>query len=620
MLEPFIIYENNKYIIENFPHLENDIPIISCINGNDNLIYNLYCDFIYKHKKISKIKINNNIDCIYYKNINDNLIFLNCYNKNINNKLNFITYLLSNIFIYKVDNILDNSSLDIIYHFFDFLPSIINKYKKNNLKLLILINNFKNKKIKDHNAYFINIINDWSNSIDKQIFIEYMNIIPIVILQQKNNNILEIKDKTFIIKNNSYTDTFKKIHDICTNNTEKNNYFTHKDKLINLINLINIDNIFTYSNKYIKIYPLIDISYIDNIDGSIDNYYIYTDRLEKINKLKKYTYEVKFKEISNEVKFEFFKTDFDELYKIVNEFKFLNKKKAEDNISIYVDEFNNKFSSLNKDMLSDGFYNIFMEKRKSLDIILDTVDLHIKNKYISIIYHEFIIISKQKKIIKDLNNSIIENIISLINKYDITQTYYDKFEEFINCFSNDSNFEELENIDLIIFNIKNKINNDINDILNANNKKFYLNITDFSINNDHLFCFNIKKYIKDPPDDFKQIIEISIESFFTKLGLLNCTININNFNYIKIITFNILDDFYYMTKYFYDDYFLDFILLFIDKQSKYLIINNYCLQFNYDFLSKKIDKNRFLSINKLIKEKFINKLLDYLYDKNLKCI
>ena len=392
-------------------------------------------------------------------------------------------------------------------------------------------------------------------------------------------------------------------------------------------------NIKSYIKLNINIYPYIDKEIIKEVDGTLLFYNRYIERLNLINELKVKVYELT--DISDENKKKYFDKEFNKFYKIVNDCKNFNKRKAESIIKEHLDElyifFDNYIKNYN-DIVDinfiDNLLSLYKEKQNDIEVILNTLDLQVKNIYVREINENYINLKNIKSDIEEADNDKNKLIKLLIKNYDISDTYYNKFEIFLQNINNNSDFVILENIDNIVLNIHEEIVNDIQNILDINNsnividkKLYFFHTTKVQLlewKKTYRCDIKIEDYIteKNIPEDFVSIIKGNINSLFDKLGLLNSTLNSNNFEYINIIKFKSFDKINYMTLNFYEYFFLDFINTFIDN-NKFVILDNYSLGINNNILKNKINNENKLYYHNIIKDKFNLTLLEFLLYNNL---
>ena len=669
----FLKINNDKLYIDQIPNAI--YPIISSIgvlgDGKSTLL-NIYCEWIYNKFKInnkpimpfisqqSNDYVTNGIDFFEIKN---QCLLLDCQgmlskNTKYDNYISIISYLLSNIIILTVRQKLDLQVLNNLIGFFSFLIHIPNEYKRlDKPKLILRIKDFNNvKKLKLNPNYLNELLSNFLQKNNDQyddiketlkltfdIYIIY-TCTPIDNSMYENED-LDIYSNIFPYTNESFINACENIYNISKECLNYNNNLLKDEQILrNLINIlldkneINFSKLNFYSNyikkillKYlddkILIEPYIDKTILDKIDGSNNYCKLYNDRLLLLDDLKNDTYNLYFYFVSMNLKDDIFKESFDNLYIIIFLCKKNNIKKSKEIFKIFLEEKKNIILEYIENNDIDNY------NKEIIDIFnfIKILDNNIFTEYNNLINFEYLEVTKlinQANTLNELHYSLIYN---LIEKYNIQNQYFYKIDEFIDNINN--NYFKLNNINFIIDNIKNNINNDIQNIINSNNKKYYVytdNDHNYIIKDDKQLEFIYEELIID--DSYLNIIiKDSIHTKLNKTGFLNNTLNTDNFSYINFVKykFNTIEESFLMTQIFYDDIFSNFMAWFLentfeDNRDVYykLIQNNNeyenvkFIHESFDNFDKYISKYRKLQFNQVINNKFYEFLLYYFPPKD----
>jgi len=601
MSSSFIKITDQLNIID-IPTIKNNIPVISCIgtsrDGKSTLL-NIYCEWLlskYNIKNKPKMPflseqsddaITNGID--FYK-IENKCLLLDCQGMQLENAkydhyLALITYLISNVIILTVRQRLDLQVLNNLLGIFSFLSEIPEEFRRTDKpKLIIRIKDFQNiKALKENSNYLDELINKWLEKTDdqydqiKEAFKITFDIFPIVTLTPKydnEDNEFDIYSETFNFENPSFKNACDKIFEL-SQNCNISYLLNDNKKFKNLINKLkenkeidfrkldlyhNITNVelLKYLNSHINIEPFIDKTIINEANGCSTYYNAYNKRLKLLNELKNYTYNVKFKNVPLNIKDEIFKETFDNLYKIMDECKEKNEKIAEElvesNLIKYRDVIKEPIENNNLKQYNIELNNMY----KYFNILDDIVNI----KYTNLLKLEFSEVQKLLSKANELNAQQIKLINNLIDKYDVSNQYINKLNEYIDNIKD--NYSGLNDINNIKYFIEENIEKDIQIIITLNNKKHYVYT---QINNDQGTMPNIYSIKDDKILEFKYdiiidkkfplIIKKKILSTFNKIGILNSTVNSKEFQYIQFLSykFGSLEP-YIMTTEFYNYVFL----------------------------------------------------------------
>lgn len=691
----FIIIDNDNLVIDNIPNISEDVPVISCIgtsrDGKSTLL-NIYSKWLYETSNIHKLinpflaqqsddAVTNGIDYYYIK---DRCLLFDCQGMQLNSAkydhyLSLIIYFISNVIILTVRQRLDLQVLNNLLSIFGFLSEIPEKYRRNDKpKLIIRIKDFQNiKMLRENKNYLDELVKKWLEKTNdqydkiKDAFKITFDIYPIITLTPKyEGDEIDINDKNFMLLNPTFVDACIKINylskeyitcDMLKNKCMMVNFIESlkKNKEIDFRKLdlyYNITNVelLKYLNNNIKIEPYIDKTVIDLMDGSLKSYNIIKERRNELLKLEDYTYNVKFKDIPNEIKNEIFEETFREFQEFINICRIKNSvaafNKIYKDITIFSDEIVYDKEDYNDKML---------ELKKKLE----SIDKSLSEK---ILYS----LKKDKIKFNDILNQVDKKneqqellISNLIKLYDVRDNYMIKLEEIIEEITCDSCFIVYSNTLNIIKRIEDKILADIQILLNDNNN-FYeiktinsniiydlkngynLNI-DYEIENTTKVLFPEKymmrieqygnifsstldvqsilyknldqKVLMMKIADFEDVVKNKIFLKMKKIGLLNESLKIDQYPYIKFVwyKFNNLECFR-MTKEFYDDVFSK--LIYDEYTMEVNEINN-CIYINHiinDIFSSRISENNHKKYMEIIENNFMLRIVDYMIKNDIK--
>jgi hypothetical protein len=679
-------------ILKNIPVLNNDIPVISCIGTSrdgKSTFLNLYSNWLLQKNneniipfepfiaKQSDEAVTNGID---YFHINNKCILFDCQGMQLQNAkydhyLTLITYLVSNVIILTVRQRLDLQVLNNLLSVFSFLSEIPQEFRRTDKPILIIrIKDFQNiRQLRTDENYLTDLVDKWLEKSNdqydqiKEVFKATFDIRPIVTLSPKyddineEDQILDIYSNTFAEKNPSFIKACEKIHEL-SKNFKPCDLLKHNkmEKLVDqlkgnskidfrkldLYHNITATELLEYGKDVIRQGDYIDKTIIDSMDGSNDSYDLYQERKQLINKLYADTYDVKFKDVPKGLKDERFKTDFDELYGIVETCKTKNIKLAKKIIEPYWDTFNKKFTDIPFTGLINGFVNLFTDKKKVFFNKLKLVDKNIHPKYKKMLKNEQIDLEKKQTEIIKLNKELLQNSDSLVDEYNI-----DKQIEFYTkkaIKSTNHNELSLPNLVGVCINI---IIDKLNEIYKENNKVYHLNKNKEIIHStknynidaifnekSHYIWYNEKYTINF--NDFSNYNRLKyryrtkfveycsniMNIHLTSFGFLG-HIRFDYLNYLNFISFSFFGITYSMTETFFNDKFNDLLNSFVEE-NPYLILNN---SNNDNDNNKKItiDRTNIDSricngvgskptlVHNMIINKFMDKLMMFCFQNNI---
>jgi len=454
------------------PVINEKIPVISAIGTSrdgKSTSLNLYANWVI-NKHLDKTKqiepfepfnamqtddvVTNGID---YYIIPNKCMLIDCQGMQLQDAkydhyLMLITYLMSNIIILTVRERLDLQVLNNCLPVFSFLNEIPPEYKRSNNDkptLLIRIKDFQNsKQLNSDKDYLIKLVNKWlekSNDQYDQIKEAFRNAFNIDIIATKyptmdENDEVNIHDANFLTNNKSFFDYCKKLDELTKGYSAPKILKTDGglDKLIeslrtnkkidwkklDLYHQITENELRKYLQEEITNDKILnDETIISKMDGSFEASKLHIARLNLINSIKYNLYQVKFKDITQSIKDEVFKTTFDNFIKIYTDAKNKNELLAENIIKPHFDNFNAIYKQTNfLDFCVNKIIDFFTDKSNIFLAELNKIDTNIKEKYISIINSEETeIINKQEEIAKK-NKSHKLFLRTLIIKYNITKT------------------------------------------------------------------------------------------------------------------------------------------------------------------------------------------------------
>ncbi len=386
--------------------------------------------------------------------------------------LMLITYLMSNIIILTVRERLDLQILNNCLPVFSFLSEIPPEYKRSNKDkptLLIRIKDFQNsKQLANDKDYLIKLVNKWlekSNDQYDQIKEAFANAFNIDIIATKyptmdDDDEVNIHDPNFLNKNKSFMDYCKKLDELTKGKTAPKILKTNGglDKLVaslrenKKIDWKKLDLYHQITENELRKYLQEELSNDKNLndetillkmDGSSAGTVLCKNRRTLIDSTKTKLYQEKFKDITESIKDEVFKTTFDNFDKIYIEAKNKNELLAENIIKPHFDKFNLIYSQKGfMDCWINKIVDFFTDKKTIFVAELEKIDTDVKNKYMSIINQEEIEITKKQHQIRINNEAQCRKIENIINNYDIEKRTKNAISEHLNNLIKSSNYNE----------------------------------------------------------------------------------------------------------------------------------------------------------------------------------
>lgn len=510
------------------PNIHGDIPtqknvksVISCIGTSrdgKSTFLNLMADYIHKkenvqnppqdpfHSKQSDDAVTNGIDYFYA----GNYLLLDCQGMQLEDAkydhyLAVISYLMSDVLIFTVRQRLDLQVLNNLLSLFCFLSEIPEgSRKKTKSQLIIRIKDFQNvKDLKNDDKYLEKLVNKWLEKSNdqhdqikeaiKQTFI----IIPVATFSPRydddkyEDQILDIYSKTFA----NYNPSFIKACELVYESSKMSNVtdLLKGDNLVNLVNdlikngKMDYKKLDLYHNitkvellEYIG-YSLnvanseqLDKTIINKMDGSNQASLLVRDRKILIEKLYGHAFNIKFKDVPFDIKYECFNKTFLEFWDIHNQAKQSNINRAENMLQPHWIKFNEKFNVPYFSGLVNGIVDFFTPKKDELYKFLATLDANVRDKYKTIVEHEEIELKKTQDEILRLNKKHLLDIDGKIIKYDIDANMIrliDKYISGIDVVNKNYNCKYLEVIKPIV----DEIVREVTKIVNDNKKTYYIN-------------------------------------------------------------------------------------------------------------------------------------------------
>ena len=263
-----ITNESWDLVDENIPQLDDDIPVISCMGSSrdgKSTLLNLYSNYLEPQKKSlfswSQQKmsmpfvssdgddvVTNGIDYII---IPKKCMLVDCQGLQLNNaKFDqhsmILIYLISNIVIFHVRQILDLQVLNSYLPMFGFLCEIPEEFKRKDKPILLIrIKDYQNMKIlNEKENYLDEYVEKWlqpandqyaeiKNAIKKAFDIK---IIATAYPKTKNDEV-DINDPTFLHDNPSFLNACKTIEQL-SQNQKTPNILKNKELVKQLVNLL----------------------------------------------------------------------------------------------------------------------------------------------------------------------------------------------------------------------------------------------------------------------------------------------------------------------------------------------------------------------------------------------
>lgn len=450
------------------PEVNDDIPVISAIGTSrdgKSTSLNLYANWLINkystNKQVEPFSpfnamqtddvVTNGID---YYIVPKKCMLIDCQGMQLQDAkydhfLMLITYLMSNIIILTVRERLDLQILNNCLPVFSFLSEIPPEYKRSNKDkptLLIRIKDFQNsKQLANDKDYLIKLVHKWlekSNDQYDQIKEAFANAFNIDIIATKyptmdDDDEVNIHDPQFLNKNKSFMEYCKKLDELTKGQTAPKILKTNGglDKLVeslrankkidwkklDLYHQITENELRKYLQEELSNHKILnDETIIGKMDGSKNSTELYQERFLLIDSTKKKLYQEKFKDITQSIREEVFKSTFDNFIKIYTDAKNKNEEKAENIIKPHFDKFNSMCSQAGfVEFCISKVVDFFTDKKKIFIDELDKIDINVKNKYMSIVKNAEAEIT-QKQVLIDTNNKKQKKLLEkLIAEYNI---------------------------------------------------------------------------------------------------------------------------------------------------------------------------------------------------------
>lgn len=450
--------------------------------------------------------------------------------------LTLIVYLTSNVIILNVRQQLDLQVLNNLLAVFSFLSEIPDEHKrKDKPTLIIRIKDFQDtEKYEQDPDYLINYVKKWltksGDQFDhiKEAFNMTFNIevlvteYPIWSEKDRKKKIIDIHDDEFYVNNPSIYKAVADIVEISKKYKNPVSLMTNRDRLEKLIDDLcankNIDyrkldlyhNIASvelqrYVSEKLNFAPYNDSTIIVQMDGTRDAWKLYMDRWKEVMKLKKYTYEQKFKDVTPQLKSEIFDKWFDGFnndsavhvngfIEIVNICKDKNMALAQTKIRPYYDAYKNKFAVEEHkgifDRLMNNIMQIFDESKTSLIAYLNMIDVNVADKIMDELNEEKRDLEVKQNNIRHNNTKHEGYIVSLINSYNPQKRFSDYvLQEVQHQLANSyMDMNDVKTYEIVLTRIKNELTK----IFEDNKKIWYLNnLNQITISDKMLYDANL---------------------------------------------------------------------------------------------------------------------------------
>lgn len=610
--------------------------------------------------------VTNGIDYFYIKN---KCLLLDCQGMQLNSAkfdhyLALITYLISNVIILTVRQRLDLQVLNNLLSVFGFLSEIPEQYRrKDKSKLIIRIKDFQNiKMLKENKNYLDELVEKWLEKSNdqydqiKEAFKITFDIYPIATLTPKfDGDELDIYHKDFISKNPSFVDACIIINKL-SKDFKTCELLKDKDKMKQFIKSLkenkeidfrkldlyyNITNVelLKYLNNNIKIEPYTDKTLDDKMNGSKKASDRYLYRFKKLFDLKEYTYNTKFKDVPIKLKDEIFKEILDGYISFVIKCKTKNILVAKEIIKKDIDNF---YDTTVYD------FSDYYKKFKILENKLNEIDDTVAKDILYEINKDMDNFNETLKIVSENNIKQKSLIQSLIKTYDISKNYKIKLDEIIEELNSDCDFGDFKDTKKILNDIKSNIIEDIKIILEENNNFYRVKTLNKDYQIETIKCqLDAKDYLIEI-ENYVDIIKENMSLKFDKIGLLNDTIIFGDIPFITFIELRFYNRNFRMTKNFYEKHFYNIVNKFrenyklelFEKHNNeyfnniifqgeniisyedeiYIHYNNASLlYFTFNNLfSTRIEKETAIQYIKILEDKFISRVFDYMIEHNIK--
>lgn len=523
-----ITNESWNLVDDNIPQLDDDIPVISCMgtsrDGKSTLL-NLYSNYLepvqkkplfsWSQQKISMPFVSSSGDDVVTNGIDYTIIPKKCMlvdcqglqldNAKFDQHSMILTYLVSNIVIFHVRQILDLQVLNNCLPMFGFLCEIPEEFKRKDKPILLIrIKDYQNIKIlKEKENYLDEYVEKWLQKTNDQ-YAEIkdaikkafdIKIIATAYPKTKNDEV-DINDPNFLCDNPSFLNACETIKQL-SQNQKTPNILKNKELIRQLVNSLqknkNIDcmeldqysikserDVRRYIQDNLQKEQFKDFS-IEKMDGSLEASELCRKMKNLIDEHKEIIAE-KFREAPEKSK-ELFNDVFNKLDKDVVDFKEENKKNAYIIIDKYYNFFNKMFYiqktppkgkvlKLPFEYVSTKIMENFNKEKDALVTELDKIDTDIKNKIMEEISFEEIAISEKQeeifKLMRDQEEQVKNKIKSYNLKPKIEQLILEKLEKSIN--DQDYNLD----INNVLEKYTNTIKNKLFDSVSTMNKIWYI--------------------------------------------------------------------------------------------------------------------------------------------------
>lgn len=591
------------------PEVKN-IPVISCVGTSrdgKSTSLNLYANYLIKNygskgwydwlfgsdKKMIKPFapflamqtddiVTNGID---YYIIPEKCLLIDCQGMQLQDAkydhyLMLITYLISNVIILTVRERLDLQVLNNCLAVFSFLSEIPDEYRRKDKPILLIrIKDFQNiKQLREDPTHLNKLVEKWlkkSGDQYDQIKEAFKHTFEIHVIATQHPTLTEdgdvdIHDDKFLENNKSFLTYCQKIFELSKNKkapsilSKSENVTKLIDKLqenkkidwkkLDLYHQITENELRKYAEEFFDKLNIYKLPLV--VNGSIESYNKCINRLIEIEATKRYIYNKKFKDVTEEIKDEVFKRRFEVCFKLYNDAKEKNMELAEQIIKPHFDKYNSKYndnSFLN--FFITGLIDFFTDKKSIFVKELEKIDETIYDKYKDIIEKEEKEINEIQNKINKQNEKHILYVNKLIEEYNISKKINDYMDDLIKtnikqCIYNNT-------YDNVISSVKTKILLELNEIYKKNDKTYYMksnkqidekqNSMKYNSIDDFESKYNIDKY--------KKIHKTKKNHYFTECGFINCKFNKIDFginNDINFVSVECNSFKFVVTKEFYD--------------------------------------------------------------------
>jgi hypothetical protein len=504
---PFIKIQNDTLDLIHVPTITSgkNIPVISCIgtsrDGKSTLL-DFYCDWVIRNngsigsddlqtqspRPRYPFPTSNGIDPVtsgidFYQ-VADKCLLVDCQgmqqfsDAKHDHLIALICYQISNLIILTVRQRLDLQVLNNLLSMFSFLPQIEQKFRRMDRPRLILRikDSPHDKEMKRDPKFLDHMVERWLRKTGdqydaiKQAFVDAFEIhviatsYPVDPDPDQDSDSLNIYSEKFSAMNPSFVAACQHIHRL-SEKTTTCELMRNGKKLGSLVQSLNKNpnicykkldlyyNIVTnelleYSKQHILVYPFIDHSICDKMDGSFKGSVLYLERLDQIKELEHHTLNIKFKDVPNEMKQQKLGPYFANITGHMESARKKNILLAEDIVSPYWRTFRKKFDGTSFEKKIQGFIEIFVDREREFLKGIESVDHSVQTKYIDLLVKEkqdlekkqSMIIKKNEKITNDINQRVREyqmdvkitsKIIEQIDQINVHNAWYNQKPECI---------------------------------------------------------------------------------------------------------------------------------------------------------------------------------------------